>query len=507
LEVPKGMSSRKNTANSISRTAKLGLVGLALVLSLLSVNKAEAKDIEGYVAVDYYISGVGGASSGLNFIKGASTGLDILDSLYDEIPSPDDAHVKAVGSVEGREADGIADPPLQDVAGSSGGASFSGSIVVRHGKSVILDNAEHYLSAWTNLQGCKVTVNGVDISETSHIPLGTLSGTFGPGEHGTASFSINVEYIGPGGGNGGDPNEPEPPEPNVPLDAGPHILRIDNVHEKMSTKTFRLVYKLGATDGPNDSGDVAYTLFSGVLPPFIVSQVGDKYLTVDNRDTSSRSQIFLKQMAYSDYGFSRVSGGDTNALVFSFPADEGINNKFGNRILAFQEYIRDANEPNLPTQEPNAPKVFPDPNAETFPVYLIRELIADGNGFGVVTLPNFSTRIYNGTLHSFIIRTDALTKELAVGDFNRDGRVDVNDCNAVERAMAYTVNTGNFRNSVYDIASCDVNDPNVLRIGIDPDGIVNGTDKKAIYQLMEQDKKRREDINKRKETSDEIVGE
>src|SRR4030042_396612 len=138
--------------------------------------------------------------------------------------------------------------------------------------------------------------------------------------------------------------------------------------------------------------------------------------------------------------------------------------------------------------------------------------------------------VYAGTLHSFILRTDSPSREVAVGDFNKDGRVDVNDCNALEMAMAYTINTGHTGNSVYDIASvdpnaADPNDPNspLLYIGIRPDGVVDGTDVRAIYQLMDKDKQRREaiapvmrgDIYKKmdgllikavKETYDKVVG-
>jgi hypothetical protein len=493
------MSPRNNHTNSISSTARIVLVSLApisLLLTTLSTNRARGEEyIEGSVGASVSLDGVGGASCGTSFIKGASSGLDEFDHLYYEIPSPTDAYVKAVGSVDGNPAYIVSNPPLPKVVGSSGGAGFSCSFVVGEGKMVVLDNASYSFSASGSIDGCRVTVNGVDLSSGEEISGGTISGTFTEGEYSIGDIDISVEYIGTGG-NGEEPNNPDPntPDPNIPLDAGPHILRIDNVHEKLPTKTFKLVYKLGATEGI-DSFDQEYTLFSGVPPPFIVSQVGDKYLTVDNRDTKSRSQVFFKQMAYSDYGFSRISGGDTNALVFSFPSDEGTNHKFGERILTFQEYAPDANAPDA--NEPNSPNAsepnisatsFPEPNG-TYPVYLIRELIEDGNGLGVVALPNFERRIYNGTLHNFILRTDSSSRELAVGDFNKDGKVDANDCNALTSAM------GHAGNSVYDIASADPNDPNVLYIGIRPDKKVDECDKKAIYQLMDADKKRREEAD------------
>ena len=486
------MSPRNNHVNSIRTTAKLGFVGLVLVSLLLSTNKAKAEEyVTGSVNADVSLDGVGGSSCGVAFIEGASSGLDDYDVLEIESPpGPWDVYVKALGSVDGFPASGIANPPLPKVTGSSGGASFSCSFVVKEGKIVVLENASYSFSASSSMPSdCRVTVNGVDLSESTSIPGGEISGTFTEGEYSIGDISIDVEYEG----NGEEPNNPDPNtpiEPNIPLDAGPHILRIDNVHGKFNSTTFKLVYKLEAKEGI-DGYDQEYTNFIGIPPPFIVSQVGDKYLTLDSRNTDSKTPVYLEQALFSDYTGPINTGGDTNALVFSFPEDEGTNNKFGNRILTFQEYIPDANEPNAPASN------FPDPNAETYPVYLIRKLIEDGNGLGVVILPDLERRVYAGTWHNFILKTDMPTGELAVGDFDRNGSVDVNDCNALEGAIGHT------GNSVYDIASVDPNDPNVLYIGIRPDKKVDDNDRMAIYQLMDSDKKRREDINRREE-SDEL---
>ena len=219
---------------AIKRNAKMGLVGLTLVGSLLLAGKVSAKDIEGYVAVNYNTSGIGIYTSGARFIKGAENGLDNFDHAYYEIPFPGDAHVKAVGSIEGVEAQEIAYPPLADVAGSSASEDFSGSIVVNGGKSVTLDNARQYLT-WSisGLEGCNVYVNGVNARTNNRLDFENLTGVLTEGEHPTASWNIKVEYVRT---NGGDPNTPV--EPNQPILEGPRELTIDTHFKYMEPVTF-----------------------------------------------------------------------------------------------------------------------------------------------------------------------------------------------------------------------------------------------------------------------------
>ncbi|MDI6448087.1 hypothetical protein [Anaerobaca lacustris] len=274
------------------------------------------------------------------------------------------------------------------------------------------------------------------------------------------------------------PHSPQEP----PEKPAPGRLRIQNVHEKLLTTTFELVYKAGATESPNDPGDKEYTRWIGIPPPFIVSKVGDKYVTTDERGPSSRTPVYINQMFHSDTGSGRIAGGDTNAFVFSFPEDKGPNERFPGRTITFQEYIPD----------PNSPKT-PDPNAETYHTYLIRDMIEeDPNGLGVVLLPDLPNRIYAGTLHSFILRTDIPTRALAIADFNGDGQVDLADYELLLEAM------GHEGNSRYDIArlkdpeaEAGSDDYGAILIGHGGDGIVDEIDEQAFLDLMDQDTQRR----------------
>lgn len=280
------------------------------------------------------------------------------------------------------------------------------------------------------------------------------------------------------------PHSPQEP----PEKPAPGRLRIDNVHERFLTSTFKLIYAEGATEEPNDTLDMEYTRWRGIPPPFIVSKVGDKYLTIDARPPNSETPIDFRQMFHSDTGSARLGSGDTNALVFSFP-DPNNNEKFRDRIITFQEYIPDPNNPNNDPNYPN-PK---DPNTETYPVYLIRDMIeADPNGQAVILLPDFERRIYAGTLHNFILRTDTPTIPLAIADFNKDGIVDANDYQMLENAIGQT------GNSQYDIArlkdpeaEAGSDDYGAILIGHGGDGIVDEIDEQAFLELWAADRKRR----------------
>jgi len=505
-----GKEAVKGIGRFVKRHAREELFALALASSLVMVNKTEAKYIEGYVAITHNVENLGGSNvTGIDFIEGASYGWDRFDHAYYELPFPDDAHVKAVGSIEGREAESVALPPLIDTAGSSASESFSGSIVVNDGRSVTLTNAPHYLT-WSisGLEGCSVYVNGVNARTNSRLDFENLTGEFPEGEHSTASWNVSVEYVRT---NGGDPNNPDPNQPIV-VNA-PGRLLIDNVHKKSPTSTFFLIHKVGASDEPNDSGDKEYIIQGEVTPPYIVSQVLDKktgqykYLTTDVRSPDTNEPVFFQQRIHSDFGFARISGGDTNALVFSIPEDtttsgtttNGVNKKFGDRVITFQEIYR--TDPNDPNFYEEGSKV------------LVRDLIEeDSNGLGVYLLPDLERKIPSGAIHDSRIEFFP-TRALAMADFDRNGRVDANDCSMLEGALGY-VGT-----SMYDIASPDVNDPNILYIGTRPDGKVDASDAKAFGILRAQDEERRGvydaamgAMNERvleavKETYDEVVGE
>ncbi|MBP7051701.1 MAG: hypothetical protein KBE65_11850 [Phycisphaerae bacterium] len=261
------------------------------------------------------------------------------------------------------------------------------------------------------------------------------------------------------GGNRGDGETKTFTTPGLLTDLSqdaPHRLRIDNVHSKMPTRTFQLVYEPGATEEGDDAVDGEFTDFTGVQVPLLLTKVGVKYLQADARDPSSRTPFYLEQVFYSDWGFARVSGGDTNVLAFSFPMES--NGVFADRLITFQEYLPGPVDSNVP-----------DPNAESYPLYDVRQLIADGNGVGIVVLPDLPSKMYNGTGHYFVLRTD----KLSVADFNDDRVVDGNDCAVVLRDL------GKVGNSMGDMASLKAD--GTLVVGI-PDGKVDETDVAAFEQ-------------------------
>jgi hypothetical protein len=164
-------------------------------------------------------------------------------------------------------------------------------------------------------------------------------------------------------------------------------------------------------------------------------------------------------MFYSYVGYATMPYTQTNTLLFSLPEDEGRNGEFDNRVLTFQEYTPLSTDANMP-----------DPNSETYPVYLVRNLIADGNGVGVVVLPDIPKMRYAGTWHYFILRID----KISLADFNDDRAVDANGYAVVLRDL------GKVGNSMGDVAS--VKDAKIV-LGI-PDGKVDETDVAAFEQEL-----------------------
>ena len=513
-----------------------------LAAPLAVVNRAEAKDIEGGVAFYYRMNDMDGDACSISFMKGASYGWDDFDHAYYEMPYPADAHTLAIGSIEGREAYSLVFPPLQDVVGSSHSENFSGSIVVNEGKSVTLENASHYLT-WSisGLEDCDVTINGVNARTDNRLDFENLTGTFGQGEHPTASWNIYVEYVPRPKApavetlvatevtfttatvHGQITNNTSPREywftywtqggsfystdrhccvsgddtfsdtisglkpdtkyfyeahaegvsdtgmvqtfttPGLrPADLSqnaPHVLRIESIHDRDGwTRTVDLIYQYGATEGPMDSQDSKYVIYTGIYWE-LLSRVGSSYLKKDARPPASTTPFHIEQGYFSAAYQGQVNGGAgiTNALRVSLPPES--KGTFGSRLLTFQEYIPSAADPDVP-----------EPNAQTFPIYDLRALMADGNGVGTIPLPALPRRPYVGPIHWFVLRTD----RVSLADFNGDRVVDANDYAVVLRDL------GKVGNSMGDIASMK---GAKLVIGI-PDGKVDGNDVAAFQQEL-----------------------
>jgi hypothetical protein len=453
----------KTIGKSIRENAKIGLTALALASPLVSANKAEAS--EGSILVEYFI-GVPYTNSNwaLTHASYAEEGLDDSDSLHFPMYNSSGVASKITSLVEGKEADTDQRPE-----NSTSSATFLYRVITHDGSPVPEIN-NPCLNISTNgfsEEDVSITVEGVtyDAKTVGAIPLTSLSGS------GTVSFKSTSEE---------EPNEPV--EPNEADASG--MLRIDNVHDKLGATTFELVYNDEGTEEPNDSGDVEYTRWTGVPPPFIVSRVQNKYLKADERGANSKTPLYLSQMFHSDFGFARLGTGDTNALVFSFPddPDKPANGRFGERVITFQEYIPDVNNPEVA-----------DPNAETYPVYLIRDMIEqDPNKMGVILLDDLQGKIYAGTWHNWVLRTDAPSREVAVADFDGNRIVDSNDFSLLEESLGYS------GNSRYDIAelknpAAEPNNPDHGHyiFGQGGDKRVDDLDVVAFYNLMEADEKRR----------------
>ncbi len=429
------VSLGKNIGKSIQRSAKIGLFGLALASPFILANKAEAS--EGWILVDYKIGSFHtNGNWALTHYGDAEEGLDQYDNSYFPLFGSSGVNSKITSFVEGKELETDQRPEF-----STSSANFSYDVITEGGGPVPdIDNP--YLSISTNgfdEEDVSITVDGTtyDAKTVSTIPLSSLSGS------GSVSFSLS---------NGG-----EDPDPNDPVvEPAPGRLKVDNIHDHFLATTFDLVYTNGAIDG-EDSQDVEYKALNEIPPPVVVSRVGDKYFEVDSRGTNSEAPVYLVNALFSDYEGRINTGRDSNTLVFSFPKE---SEQFGDRLITFQEYLPSEEDSNIP-----------DPNAGTFPIYDVKALIEDGEGFGAVVLPNFERRIYAGTLHDFVIRTD---KESLV-DYTNDGRVDLRDYSAWARDF------GKVGDSQSDLASVDPN--GIMYVGTRPDGRVDYHDLIAFSNL------------------------
>ncbi|MBN1507973.1 MAG: hypothetical protein JW955_14065 [Sedimentisphaerales bacterium] len=454
--------------DSIGINAKLGLVGLVLVSPSLIAGKASARDIEGYVAITYMIDGIGGHHSGLDFIEGATDGLDIFDHLYDEVPSPDNAHVKGVGSIEGREARSIALPPITDVVGDSASEGFNGSIVVNEGKSVSLEDAESYLT-WSisGLEGCDVYINGVNARENSRLDFSNISGTFGQGEHSTANWNVYVTYVGSGTPDPNDPNDPNEP---VDLDSFPDVLRIINCSWQTQYAgspehvglSWELWYRVGASEGI-DPYDVTFE-YPNKMILAVISVVEDVKLQRDARPKGHQGAILLDlSWVYGpEYpaGHRTIQPNTSNYLKVSMPSVGKFGG--GKSLVTLQQ-------------------VSSDPNV-TYPPWDLRRVIEAGAVDKVNNSTNFGQKVGIVSLADMVQKRVVLeeayalfelrTDKVSIADYNGDKFVDANDYDF------WVKDYGKTGPSASDIAS--KKDDKII-LGI-PDGRVDQNDLLAFEQ-------------------------
>jgi len=433
--------------SSFGKSVRIGLTSLVLTSPFVLVNKTNSEEYFAEGGIRYFLRD----SSGYEFAK-FNLGLrrdwkeGVEDDTLFSVPPPMGSYTKNVSIVEGKEVI-TQRMPAKDKPYN---VSSSAYIVVPEGYTKNpLPNPPVYVTMSARVISGFEGWNWEVDEKIIEYPSGTY---VGPTEIFIASNAKvnftrdpNHPIWEP------EPNEPEPEPPEPEPEPEKSMLKIESVHNNgLHSSDFTLMYRQGGTEMATDWRDEKYVPEG---TPAIVSRVGDIYLKKDARPLKSKTPVYLEQMFPFDPQGAYL--GKTNELLFSFP--EPANEEFGNRKITFQEYVSDEGDPNIP-----------DPNAGTFPVYDVRSLIQDGNGFGVVVLPDVGET--NSVGHNFILQTN----KTSIIDYNNDGKVDMNDF------AIWAQDYKKSGNSQSDIASVD-EDGN-LHIGTRPDGNVDNYDLGAFAQ-------------------------
>jgi len=435
--------------SSFGKSARIGLTSLVLASPFVLVNKANAEEYLAEGTIKYFIRTPSGSelvNFTLDIKKGYSEGVE--DDWLWSIPPPMGAYWKNTSIVEGKEVVGQRMPAKDEPYN----VSSSAYIVVPEGYAVNYPAGPvYYTTSARVVQGFEGWNWEVDEREVL-MPSGTYVGPTEIFIASNAKVNFTKDLSHPIWQEPEpEPNEPEPEPPEPEPEPEQSMLKIESVHRNgLPSSDFKLMYRQGGTERANDWRDKEYVPAG---TPAIVSRVGDKYLETDARPLKSKTPVYLEQMFPFDPQGAYL--GKTNELLFSFP--EPANEEFGNRKITFQEYVPGEGDPNIP-----------DPNAGTFPVYDVRSLIQDGNGFGVVVLPDVGET--NSVGHNFILQTN----KPSIIDYNNDGKVDMNDF------AIWAQDYKKSGNSQSDIASVD-EDGN-LHIGTRPDGNVDNYDLGAFAQ-------------------------
>jgi len=432
--------------SSFGKSARIGLTGLVLASPFVLVNKANSEEYFAEGGIRYFMKSPSGkelAYFNLGLRRDYSEGVED-DTLF-SVPPPMGAYWKNTSFVDGKEVETQRMPAKDEPYN----VSSSAYIVVPEGHT------------WSSLGNTYTTSARVIFGfegwdwEVDEREVLMPSGTYvGPTEifiASNAKVNFTKDLSDPIWEP--EPNEPEPePEPPEPEpEPEQSMLKIESVHNNgLPSSDFTLIYRNGGTERATDLRDKEYVPAG---TPAIVSRVGNKYLETDARPIKSKTPVYLEQMFPFDPQGAYL--GTTNELLFSFP--EPANEEFGDRKITFQEYVPDEGDQNIP-----------DPNAGRFPVYDVRALIQDGNGFGVVVLPDVGET--NSVGHDFILQTN----KPSIIDYNNDGKVDIKD---------FAIWAQDYRkigNSQSDIASVD-EDGN-LQVGTRPDRSVDNHDLGAFAQ-------------------------
>src|SRR4030042_1493659 len=209
-----GKEAVKGIGRFVKKHAREELITLALASPFVMANKAEAS--EGKITIDYNIEGYTGRNLIVAHHSNSEEGFGSYDFIYHNMFDPSGISSKITSMVEGKELDANALP-----LNSTSTVTFSYTVIAEGDREIPPINNPYFNISTNGFDGEDVfiTVEGVeyDAKTVGTIPLANITGS------GSVSF---VPHEIP------DPNIPEPNMP--PLDAGPHILRIDNVHGKFN---------------------------------------------------------------------------------------------------------------------------------------------------------------------------------------------------------------------------------------------------------------------------------
>jgi len=443
--VKAGRDLSKSIKSSFGKSARIGLTSLVLTSPFILTNRINAEEYFAEGTIKYFIRTPSGnelVNFTLDIKKGYSGGVE--DDWLWGIPPPMGAYWKNTSIVEGKEVMGQRMPAKDEPYNVSSNIS----VVVPEGHTWNPLGNTHTTSARV-ISGFEGWNWEVDEREVL-MPSGTYVGPTEIFIASNAKVNFTKDLSHPIWQEPEpEPNEPEPPEPEPEPEQS--MLKIESVHNNgLHSSDFTLMYRQGGTERATDFRDKEYVPAG---TPAIVSRVDNKYLETDARPIKSKTPVYLEQMFPFDHQGAYL--GKTNELLFSFP--EPSNEEFGNQKITFQEYVPDEGDPNIP-----------DPNAGTFPVYDVRALIQDGNGFGVVFLPDVGEN--NSVGHNFILQTN----KPSIIDYNNDGKVNIKD---------FAIWAQDYRkigNSQSDIASVD-EDGN-LQVGTRPDRSVDNHDLGAFAQ-------------------------
>ncbi len=216
---------------------------------------------------------------------------------------------------------------------------------------------------------------GVDVpSETVSEQEGL--GTIKPAPAGSEKKAPGGKETEGGEGGGGGDETPESP----PVEGFNGALEIDNVISRDYTSSnLGLVHYSEAEEGLDKYDSNYYAMFdSSGIASKIISRVGENELDNDARPDTSKTEFLIELSLVSQSG-GDVSISSPNELRVLMPL-EGYT--FGSQKLVLQQYD-------------------PDDPSEIIADYDVRELIEEGEGVGIIKLPDINGNHKSGEPYAY----------------------------------------------------------------------------------------------------------